>query len=150
MTRRGLETARRYGLETTVYTVNDEDRIAELGRSRGHGRLYGLSGSSTGSPWPSSGRLISFAPSDGIRAIYLSALPGEPLPREVDMSAIRLVPLPVNLHPRHWPEERLGSVPLRRTSSASEPFVWASSSSDSGLISTSTRSPFCRPRAAST
>ena len=32
LTRRGLATARRYGLETTVYTVNDEDRIAELGR----------------------------------------------------------------------------------------------------------------------
>jgi len=32
LTRRGLETARRYGLETTVYTVNDEARIAELGR----------------------------------------------------------------------------------------------------------------------
>ncbi len=32
LTRRGLETARRHGLETTVYTVNDEARIAELGR----------------------------------------------------------------------------------------------------------------------
>jgi glycerophosphoryl diester phosphodiesterase len=32
LTRRGLETARRYGLETTVYTVNDVARIAELGR----------------------------------------------------------------------------------------------------------------------
>ena len=32
VTRRGLETAWRYGLETTVYTVNDEARIAELAR----------------------------------------------------------------------------------------------------------------------
>ena len=32
LTRRGLETARGYGLETTVYTVNDVARIAELGR----------------------------------------------------------------------------------------------------------------------
>ncbi len=32
VTARGLETARRYGLETTVYTVNDEARIAELAR----------------------------------------------------------------------------------------------------------------------
>jgi glycerophosphoryl diester phosphodiesterase len=30
VTRRGLETARRSGFETTVYTVNDEERIAEL------------------------------------------------------------------------------------------------------------------------
>ena len=68
VTRRGLETARRYGLETTVYTVNDEDAHCRARPARGHGRLYGLSGSSTGSPGPSSGRLISFAPSDGIRA----------------------------------------------------------------------------------
>jgi len=32
LTRRGLETARRYGFETTVYTVNDEARIVELDR----------------------------------------------------------------------------------------------------------------------
>ncbi len=32
LTKRGLETARRYGLETTVYTVNDVARIAELAR----------------------------------------------------------------------------------------------------------------------
>jgi glycerophosphoryl diester phosphodiesterase len=32
LTRRGLNTARRYGLETTVYTVNDTDRIAQLDR----------------------------------------------------------------------------------------------------------------------
>jgi glycerophosphoryl diester phosphodiesterase len=32
LTRRGLETARRAGFETTVYTVNDVERIAELAR----------------------------------------------------------------------------------------------------------------------
>ncbi len=32
LTRRGLETARRAGFETTVYTVNDVERIAELDR----------------------------------------------------------------------------------------------------------------------
>jgi len=32
LTRRGLETARRYGFETTGHTVNDDARIAELGR----------------------------------------------------------------------------------------------------------------------
>jgi glycerophosphoryl diester phosphodiesterase len=32
LTRRGLDTARRYGFETTVYTVNDDARIAELDR----------------------------------------------------------------------------------------------------------------------
>jgi glycerophosphoryl diester phosphodiesterase len=32
VTRRGLETARRHGFETTVYTVNDEARIVELDR----------------------------------------------------------------------------------------------------------------------
>lgn len=32
LTRRGLDTARRSGFETTVYTVNDEARIAELDR----------------------------------------------------------------------------------------------------------------------
>lgn len=32
LTRRGLETATRYGFETTVYTVNEEARIAELDR----------------------------------------------------------------------------------------------------------------------
>jgi glycerophosphoryl diester phosphodiesterase len=32
LTQRGLDTARRYGLETTVYTVNDAARIAELER----------------------------------------------------------------------------------------------------------------------
>ncbi len=32
LTRRGLDTARSYGLETTVYTVNDAARIAELDR----------------------------------------------------------------------------------------------------------------------
>jgi glycerophosphoryl diester phosphodiesterase len=30
LTKRGLEKAKRLGLETTVYTVNDEARIAEL------------------------------------------------------------------------------------------------------------------------
>ncbi len=33
LTRRGLDAARRYGLETTVYTVNDAARIAELDAS---------------------------------------------------------------------------------------------------------------------
>jgi glycerophosphoryl diester phosphodiesterase len=32
LTRRGLEAARRHGFETTVYTVNDAERIAELDR----------------------------------------------------------------------------------------------------------------------
>jgi glycerophosphoryl diester phosphodiesterase len=32
LTRRGLESAARHGFETTVYTVNDEARIAELDR----------------------------------------------------------------------------------------------------------------------
>ena len=32
VTKRGLETARRLGLETTVYTVNDDERIRELDR----------------------------------------------------------------------------------------------------------------------
>ncbi len=32
LTRRGLEAARRHGFETTVYTVNDAGRIAELDR----------------------------------------------------------------------------------------------------------------------
>jgi glycerophosphoryl diester phosphodiesterase len=32
VTRRGLEAARRLGLETTVYTVNDEARMLELQR----------------------------------------------------------------------------------------------------------------------
>ena len=32
LTRSGVEAARRHGLETTVYTVNDDARIADLGR----------------------------------------------------------------------------------------------------------------------
>ena len=134
VTRRGLESARRAGLATTVYTVNDEARMLELARARRHRDLHGLSGSSTGSPGPSSGRLRSFAPSAGIRATTLRAdrQRGGPRGRHVGDQA-RPVPSPSAVSPGRGTSGSSTS-PVERVRAGASPFVRASSSSDSGRI----------------
>ena len=85
-------------------------------------RLYGLSGSSTGSPGPSSGRLISFAPSDGIARDDLSSDRQRrgARRRHVGDQARPGCRSPSPASPARGTS---ASAPRRRTSSAPAPFV---------------------------
>ena len=140
VTRRGLATAQRLGLETTVYTVNDESRMLQLAALGVSGIFTDRPDRALARPGLSSGRLSRLAPSAGTRAFTRAPTGSAAAARSTCRRSARLrSPSPAS--PGRGTSAR---SPRRRAmlSPVSPPFVDASSSSVSGRISTSTRSPF--------